>query len=291
MALEQPVYSAFYTRGDLLQIAGEQRLRLQSVGINSLAVSLGLGILAGIGYLVTGKTRLAKIIVIFLIIFSIVACMRTGTRSVFIGVPFSLLAGAIVAYKHKISRLILLILIFVAIFLIGYQFSDKMNLVSSNVVERLMTTADAETYSENGRVELLQAGWNYFLLHPAGCGFGCEDLAFQEMIISLNVRQTHNTYLSMLIQTSLPGFILLLALVFGTGWQLLFCRQRPLQFIGITFWVFLVLQSMKCTMLESRTFWLPLAFILICIEVDRYIAIHSNNQDSAKPIEKNAIKT
>ncbi len=280
---------ALFFGGDVIRGEIDQRLKLQGVGVNSFAINIGFAIIVGIGYLIDGKKRFAKILAIVCILFCILTCFRTGTRSVFIGLPFALFFGVVFAYRQKLSRLILALTVIGLLGLIGYELGASIGVVGTRTWDRLLTSTDSNTYMKDERLNIWSNGFYYFKNHPFGSGIGGEEYAFDQIATVAN-GEAHNTYLSMLFETSVPGFLLLVGFVGMTGKQLLSCRCANLQFLGISVWVYVFLQSMKGTILDVRIFWLPIAVTLLCLEVDRHVSkglSKQNTQDmEAYPVNK-----
>ena len=187
-------------------------------GANGLAAYLSQSALFFWGLLQFVKRKKAKLLGYALVATSLVATMYAFSRASYVAV----LAGALVLGLLKDRKL----LVILAVFLVTWQ-----AIVPTAVTERVHMTSDSNGQLEasaQGRVGLWEEAERDFLSSPI---FGAGYATYQLRLHFGNLRDTHNWYVKVLVETGLIGFVFALALigqVMALGWRLFRRGSDPL---------------------------------------------------------------
>ena len=259
--LTSSVYTTF-VESEIVREDSAGRLLLQTIGINSLAIQFGFGILSAIAYLVLGKSKRMKIVTLFCIVAIAVGTMKTGTRAVFIGIPLSLIGAAIITYKRNKKSYLMRTALILVVLSGAYLFATERGIVKEEVSERLMSTMDNDIYTSNIRIELLRQGMIYYLNNPLGSGIGAEEVAYTKS----TQNESHNTFLSVLIQVNIVGLLIFIGVFIVEGITILRIKDNAWRFVAVAMMIFLLIQMLKGSLLVARVFWFPLLLISIITE-------------------------
>ena len=159
-----------------------------------------------LGIFLFEKIKKFKMLLLFIVIFTVYCLLFTFSRGAYLGFTAGLLFLGLVKEKK--------ILVIIAIVFIFWQ-----TLVPKGVIERITMTKDSSGNFENSaatRIKLWDLAWGMFKSSPIiGNGF--------ESFQGLGFVDTHNFYMKMLAELGLLGlfsFIWLLFASFMTGWSL-----------------------------------------------------------------------
>lgn len=221
-------------------------------GSNGLAAFLAQFSLFFWGFAQFVKTRKYKIAFYALVAASLFATMYTFSRAAYIAI----LLGAIFLGILKTRKL----LVIVAIFLFTWQV-----VLPVAVTQRITMTQDSSGHLEQSgeeRIRLWEAAKSSFASSPiVGIGYA----TFQMTAHTDNLRDTHNWYVKVLVETGLIGFIIVLALLFQTislGYRLFRTESDPLyQGLGLGF-LLLMLGTMILNFFGDRWTYLEINGLL-----------------------------
>ena len=184
-------------------------------GANGLAAYLAQSALFFWGLLQFVKRIKMKLLGYALVATTVVATMYAFSRASYI----ALIVGALVLGLVKDRKL----LVILAVFLVTWQ-----AIVPTAVTERVHMTSDSNGQLEasaQGRVGLWEEAERDFLSSPL---FGSGYATYQLRLHFGNLRDTHNWYVKVLVETGLIGFAFALALIWqviALGWRLF--RRSP----------------------------------------------------------------
>ncbi len=242
------------------------RLIFEGLGINAIAINLGLAGICSIYLIQNSKSWFFKMTAIIALILITMFTLRTGTRSVVIGIPISILIAFIICNKINIRSFSLIIFSSVILGVI-VSILIQNNWVSGDLLERLFI--DKSAIEENSRWKIWEVGLDWFLNNMHGSGFAYEEKVFYKT----EAKEAHNVFLSSLIQMSIPGFIVVVSM-----YSYLFVLIKRIitpeyKMLAFSIYFFIVIQSIKGSFLQTRLFWMSLALMLLIIEVDNKLRI------------------
>ncbi len=191
--------------------------------------------------------RLANYAFVPLAVFSIL--LTASRTAVFSMIPiFWFMLGSITQLKPP-SRLILAVGMVVALLFLQ-------PLVPQTSIDRLSTTSSELTEGDlNGRRQLWEIGKEVFLEHPiVGAGSG----VFKTIT---NGRVAHNTYLSVLTETGIIGFLLFAAMIFTAVYQVRY-QNKLLAVLWLTVFLSWAIGVSSMTWELRKPTWLILAFVV-----------------------------
>jgi O-antigen ligase len=178
-------------------------------------------------------SRPGKLVLLALIPLPLAAVALTLTRSVWIGTGLALLLLAAVMLKDWVRKLVL----FSALGLAALVLTTKLDRLTA--FQREGTVEDTRS-SAASRASFAYVSWKMFQDRPVfGFGFGQFPEAklpyLDDRTTSLNLEiirplAHHNTYLSLLVELGLVGFLLYMVLLgfwAHTGWRLARGQRRP----------------------------------------------------------------
>ena len=187
-------------------------------GSNGLAAFLAQFSLFFWGFAQFVKTKKYKIAFYVLVAASMFATMYTFSRAAYIAIVL----GAVILGILKTRKL----LVIVAIFLFTWQV-----VLPVAVTQRITMTQDSSGHLEQSaeeRIRLWEAAKSSFASSPiVGIGYA----TFQMTAHTDNLRDTHNWYVKVLVETGLIGFVIVLALLFqaiALSYQLFRRESDPL---------------------------------------------------------------
>lgn len=201
-------------------------------GANGLAAYLAQSAMFFWGFLEFMKRKKVKLLFYGLVAMTLLATMYAFSRAAYIAI----LVGVLVLGICKNRKL----LVILGIFLVTWQ-----ALVPTAVTERVHMTSDSNGQLEasaQGRVGLWQQAEQDFLSSPI---FGAGYATYQLRPHFGELRDTHNWYVKVLVETGLIGFvfaILLIWQVMKLGWRL-FRRSGDPLFRGLGLGLLLMIVS------------------------------------------------
>ena len=187
-------------------------------GANGLAAYLAQSAMFFWGFLEFVKRKKAKFLLYALVAMTLLATMYAFSRAAYIAV----LVGVLVLGLVKDRKL----LVILGVFLVTWQ-----AVVPTAVTERVHMTTDSNGQLEasaQGRVGLWEEAERDFLSSPV---FGAGYATFQLRPHFGELRDTHNWYVKVLVETGLIGFafaVVLIWQVLRLGWQLFRRSGDPL---------------------------------------------------------------
>jgi O-antigen ligase len=176
---------------------------------NQLSAHLGTGIIFG-AMLLMSSLKYLRFLAFIALPFILNGIILTGSRGGFL----ALLAGGIVFMwllpKSKMSKLLIYSLLGSVLFvsLVDERFINRLGTI-------LVEEDEQRDISAESRLPIMMSQWEIFKLHPLGVGAeGTKALSWQyldEIYLGANGRRSsHNTYMSVLVDQGIPGFILYL---------------------------------------------------------------------------------
>ncbi|MFA8300214.1 MAG: O-antigen ligase family protein [Hyphomicrobiales bacterium] len=254
------------------KLSVSNRIGFGLIGLNSIAISMGYSAMLGILCVsLFSKRRLLQIIFIICICVICYLVLRLGTRSVIWGILVSfVLANIFVLKKKDFKKFILTFLIII----IGCVIIYNLDIVKGYLADRIFDL-NAETITNNSRINLWLKGINWYFSNPLGSGAGNEKGIY--MLFDTQSKESHNTILSTINQISIVGGILLLAFLFFMIKKGLSIKNRTLKYIFIGFYIFFLIQIFKGSLLQTRLFWHPIMFLLLTLEIDFLIYEKQNS--------------
>ncbi|MEX2026073.1 MAG: O-antigen ligase family protein, partial [Pirellulaceae bacterium] len=202
--------------------------------VQSVSFGLYLGICSVAALLWTQRmNRGGKLVMLLAVMLPLAAAALTLTRSVWMGTALALLLLAAVVLKDWMRKLVLFGAVGVALLVVA---ANAENLVG---FQREGTSEDTRS-SAASRASIAYVSWQMFQDRPLlGFGFGSFPEAklpyLDDRSTSLNLEiirpwSHHNTYLSLLVELGMVGFLLFMMLLgwwAHSGWQLSRGPRRP----------------------------------------------------------------
>ena len=253
--------SIFFSRPYMGKLASRQVLNLfgQETDPNNQAALVLLGFSIGLYYLlIARKHRVFSLLTILVSAYSIFLTSSRGgfLGSVLIIIAVILIASMDLAPKQKLKTYLIIILISAALFLISYFFLDR------EVFNRIFVFSDYEGGS--GRDEIWHNAWQLLKekahwLYGAGWGAYWGYNNYNVML--------HNTFLSILCDTGIIGFLLLMVPIGSTAWKLL--RQK--QFLPVLLLIAGFSASFFLEAINKRFFWNVIFYLFMYAQ---YVAFY-----------------
>ena len=242
------------------------RLSLQGTGINAIAITLGTVAMIAVGLLSLEKSRAIRILAVVCLVLLLMAILRTGTRSVVVAVPLAAIASGcgVLLEKPKQSIVVILSALLVAGF---YYKAAELGFIEGRLLERIQSSFSIDELRTNGRWDMWKEGLTYWVAHPWGTGPGCEWEAYGQQPGTVDA-ESHNLFVSVLIQTGPVGLLLFLVPLFVQLRCALRLRSQAIRTAALGIMLFILLQALKGSFLGARIFWQPMMLIMIAIEAD-----------------------
>jgi hypothetical protein len=151
-------------------------------------------------------------------ILMIVVILLTQSRGAVIGVVIGMGPALVVLGLKRPVRLLLVGGILAVVVGVSVPVSVWERLAGIQKLSNVSTIAEADTEGSAGqRFEIQKVGWQIFKDNPViGIGLGAYPLANAMYAPNLGRRDTHNTYLNLVVEVGVPGFLLWCALVWST---------------------------------------------------------------------------
>jgi O-antigen ligase len=221
---------------------------------NDLGITLAIALTFAL-YLSVRTRGLAAWLARLAAVVLIAAILLTGSRAALVAslvnALFVALAWRQTTWAQRASSIALLLLLIVG----------ALKLAPAATRKRLATLPEEATEGTlHDRTRIWKAGVHLFKRHPLlGVGLGAyPKAAYPELRIHYNA---HNTFLSVLVETGIPGFILWGALLAAIVWfaSLLAASERALWFTALAVWAVAVL---TVTWEHRKPTWLIFALIM-----------------------------
>lgn len=257
--------------GDVGRLSNQNdRILLEGLGINSIATMFGVIIIVNLSLLYQNKNvvYIGAIIAFSVLIFF--AIIKMGTRSAVLAVPLSVAMASFLSeparFGRNVYRMGLLVMMVVAVFYIAYE----QGLMSERLLKRFIGLGEVSTYAEDGRALLAGKALEYaFLDNPIGTGLGNEGMAFSDVRYKVVLGESHNTYLSTLVQLGVLGAVIFLAALMAIFVGIQKIGDLKERLIANSLFLYLAMSLMKASLLQTRLFWIPLTLILVYLEIGR----------------------
>ncbi|MCH8853184.1 MAG: O-antigen ligase family protein, partial [Planctomycetes bacterium] len=165
--------------GVALRSGADIRMSLQGIGINSFAISVGLGGVAMAALVAQRRTPVVFVSSVVIVILTTLVALRTGTRSVIVGAPLAAAAGAAVGYWRKLHKLILLTGLVAVLSGGTLLWAVRVDFIQGKLRDRVLTVFTEQTYETNTRWQLWEQAMDIYLRRPIGYGAGHESFAFK----------------------------------------------------------------------------------------------------------------
>lgn len=250
-----------------------QRLSFVNIGVNALAISIGLFFVISIYSVIKNKSLLKKSISIIAMAIMFYFLFRTGTRSAIFGVLIALILSYPLSYKINIKGIVLYFLFGLVIY---GGFNYIYNLLGDRLAQRV-TSVSAEDMEENSRNKLWNIAFEYSSQNILGTGAGNERKAYD--LFNEGSGEAHNVFVSAFLQLGLLGFLIITIITLVILKNILTIKEQSIKFTTLSLFIFLFLQMMKGSFLQTRLFWIPLVFIFTAIIIDDKLSFskkHSN---------------
>ncbi len=253
--------------GIALYSSEETRLALAGAGINAFAISIGVSIMAAIALALLKKNPIYWLLSGFCALAMMMVALRTGTRSVLVGVPLAAIFGFAIGYWRQVHKFLLWGLL-ISMFSFGTLYwSVNKGFVTGKLRDRLVSVFSTEAYKENSRLELWVVALKIYADNPVGTGPGNEGYAYLQSSTTEGL-EAHNVFLSVLIQYNIVGFFIFTSAVFSLLILILRIKNPSWRCIAGMFWALCMFSAMKGTTHETRLFWQPIMLTMIIIEMD-----------------------
>jgi len=245
----------------------DHRIILEGLGINSIAISIGFVVIFSSVYMAGPAHVIKKIAIILLNVINFLAILKMGTRSVVIGIPLALIIGIVVTDVRFIGRYFVIIVLITGIMGGVLYYSIDHKLITGKLADRFSELNNIESYTENSRVKLANYSFKIISEHPMGTGAGNEVLAFGDFKYKMALFESHNTFFSTMIQFGILGLSVLCVSWFFLIFQIFLIQNVILRYLSMVTLIFLLIQLLKGSMLQTRLYWIPLILIFSLIEV------------------------
>lgn len=248
------------------------RILLDGLGINSIATMFGLIIIFSLSLLYHNKNALYIFAIMAFASLMFFAIIKMGTRSAALAVPLSIVMASFLAEPARLGKNLykagLLITTVFAVFYISFE----QGLISEKLLKRFTGLGEVSTYAEDGRALLAAKALEYaFFENPIGTGLGNEEQAFSDVRYKVAVGESHNTYLSTLVQLGFVGAAIFLAALMAIFVGIRKITHLKEKLIASSLLLYLAMSLMKASLLQTRLFWIPLTLILVYLEIDRRV--------------------
>ena len=244
------------------------RTKFAGTGANAVSITMGLAVVGCVAVLPLRRSLLSISVALGAAIPMMLATLRTGTRSVLIGVPIAAAFGACLAYWKKVGRLALLLGIVAALSGGSLYWAVQSDFITGKLRDRLLGALESDAYETNVRLSLWSEALALYVENPLGAGGGNEPLLVEESRGGYGALEAHNVYLSVLLEYNIVGLGLLLAAMASLGWGIVRIKDLGMRASAAMIFTFCILSSLKGSSQETRMFWQPLALALAFVEAD-----------------------
>lgn len=257
-------------------LESEHRMSFTRIGVNAVAISISYSFIFSIMYLIfINRINIRTIIIFSLSFIMLIFLIRTGTRSGIIGVFISVGLGYLLSYKFNLRHLLKFSFIF---FLIIFSFNYIIdNIVSERIATRILSI-NLESINENSRIAIWNLATEWYSNNVLGTGAGNEAQVFNKF----NVKEAHNVYISSMLQLGMIGLLILVLAMAKIFLKLINIRNPNYKFLAMTTFLFLLIQTMKGSFIQTRLFWIPIILVMTIavIDIKKYRANSQNENNS-----------
>jgi O-antigen ligase len=246
---------------------------------NYLSSMLGTGIILIFYHLYKTRYNWLKVLFLLATIPLIYAIIRAQSRGVWIGLPAALLVSLLLTTRNLqlIRKIVVVITVLIGIIASAYY----AGIIDEAVTKRYKTISSRGTsITTEGRADIWKVGLEMIKdTFPLGVGFKNYKAVFHKYAPNTNVymeaykvqkgRDPHNTFLGVLVETGLVGFILFMGIfvhLFKRIWRI---EDLFIRLVQMWLFTFLILISLKGTINFTPWFWIILAYISLVTSVDR----------------------
>jgi len=254
--------------GVAVRSASEARLAVRGTGINTLAVSAGIGAVAAIALMVQRRTPGVLLVAITSTIGITLLLLRTGTRSAILGVPMAVAIGAVLAYWRKAHKLVLITIVMATISGGTLYWALETGFIEGKLRDRVMGVFETSAYETNERWDLWEEALRIYLRNPIGTGAGNEALGYMELRGGYGSLESHNTFISVLLQYNVVGLGLFMTFCILLFRGLLHVKDPAVKAGAAMLLAYVLLNALKGSSVENRMLWQPILLAAAMIEAD-----------------------
>lgn len=248
--------------------ASDTRTQFAGAGANAVAITLGTAAVGCFGLLPLRRSLLIIGLALVASVPMLLATFRAGTRSALVGVPVAAAFGAILAYWKKLGRLSILLIVVGGLSGGSFYWAVEQGFITGKLRERLLSAFESDTYETNVRLPLWARALDVYTEHPLGAGAGNEPLLVEQTRGGYGAVESHNTFVSVLLEYNVVGLLLFTAALFFLGWGILRIRERGLRATAAMLFAFCMLSIMKGSSQDTRLFWQPISLAAVFVEAD-----------------------
>jgi O-antigen ligase len=246
----------------------DSRTHFAGTGTNAVSITVGLAVVGCIALLPLRRSLFTIAVTLTTSIPMLLATLRTGTRSVLIGVPLAVAFGACLSYWRKLGRLFLLLLIVGGLSGGSLYWAVQADFITGRLRERLLGVFEADTYETNVRLNLWSEAFELYIKNPIGAGAGNEPLMTEASRGGYGATEAHNTYLSILLEYNVIGLGVILLAMGYLGWGIVRTEDLGLRASAAMLFTFCILSSLKGSQQDTRLFWQPVCLSIAFVEAD-----------------------
>lgn len=158
---------------------------------------LAVGTLPFIYYLFPVVSRMAKIGLLVMAVFTVNIIVFTGSRTGYVALAIFLILLFFRSKKKKLWAAATIPILVGAVVFTPVEYRQRFM--------SIFTLQEAEGSSAQTRIQILKDAWQVFMEHPAGVGVGAFPYVRQQMFN--RIQDTHNLYLEVATNLGVQGFI------------------------------------------------------------------------------------
>ena len=160
-----------------------------------------------------------KFLRVIFVLIGVVGALTSGSRAAFLFLPLVFLPSFVYYYKAKISSIVMIVLLVVALyFIIQNETLNALTFGRKGAEINTLDSIELAQKSGSGRAELRQIGIDYIKQKPFGYGYG---QSFEIILEGKSMgNNLHNGYLNVATQMGVHIFLLYMAFLFWIYYQL-----------------------------------------------------------------------
>lgn len=245
------------------------RLAVHGIGIEAIALSIGVGIISTISLIVLNPSKIKIFIGILSIIVMYYVAIQAGTRSVLVGILPSLFLAGIITYWKQLLKLVNILLITICFSIILYMTLNS-HYITGKLSDRVTSIFKTDTYKENVRWVLWKVGLNTYIQNPLGVGPGNEPIYFEKNSQKIGYLhgESHNIFISILIESNPIGLLLYTFAIIILFINCIKIKNSSYRFASLLVLIFVIFQMLKISDQTSRVIWQPLTISMILLETE-----------------------
>jgi len=273
--------------GFAIRAAAAERLILPGLGINALANSVGLAIMAAVALLALQRSVVTILVVIFSVIGMLLVVLRMGTRAVVISIPLATMFGMLLGYWKKVHKLFIFSILMAALLGGSLYWALQTGFITGELRERVLSVFVGQTYQTNVRVQLWKDALRIYARKPQGTGPGNEPVAYLAYSTTGNL-ESHTVFLSVLVECNVIGLGIFLAAFSALAVAVLRVRDPALRCGAGMILGYCFLIAMATSILETRFFWQPVMLVMVIVETDfraRHTALDGYEEKAVESFE------